>query len=111
MTTKLERESDYALAVSNLAGAKEGQEIYAIVRSVSASGMSRTISFYYVEEDGDLSNVTWSIGQILGYKMTTINGFNAIRVNGVGMDMCFSVIYDLGRVLKDNGYYFKSRQI
>ena len=104
-------QADLDYAKSNLEGAKEGQEILSIVRSVSSSGMSRTMSFYYVEEDGSLSNVTWSIAQILGYKVINYHGFNAIRVSGVGMDMCFAVVYDLGYVLKGNGYYYKSRQI
>lgn len=104
-------EADFENAKSNLQGAKEGQEILSIVRSVSASGMSRLISFYYVEEDGELSSITWSIAQILGYKVQNYHGFNAIRVNGCGMDMCFKIVYDLGYQLKGNGDYFRSRQI
>jgi len=89
---------------------QKGQEIYGTVRSVSSSGMSRKISFFTVE-DGELINLTYSIAELLGYKVQDFHGFNCIRVQGVGMDMIFKVVYDLGFILHSDGYFFRSRQI
>ena len=56
-------------------------------------------------------NITYAIADLLGYKVILVNGFNAIRVHGCGMDMIYKVIYDLGKVLHNDGYYFKSRAL
>jgi hypothetical protein len=89
---------------------KKGQEICGIVRSVSASGLSRKISFFAVV-DGELLNLTYCMAQFLGEKVGDYCGFNVINVQGVGMDMIFSTVYNFGIVLHDDGYYFKNRQI
>lgn len=102
---------DLQNAMDNLTGIEKDRDLYFIVRKVSSSGMSRVMSFYLGEQDGELSSVTWSIAQILGYKVIDFNGFNAIRVNGCGMDMGFKIAYDLGSVIYKDGYHFRSRQI
>ena len=51
------------------------------------------------------------MAQVLGYKVINYHGFNAIRVNGAGMDMGFKVIYDLGVALYKDGYHFEARAI
>lgn len=59
-------------------------KIYAIVRGVSKSGMSRRLSFFMIE-DGDLRNITHVIAQCLG---KTLNEQEwSFRVSGCGMDM------------------------
>jgi hypothetical protein len=78
---------------------KPGDAVYCIVRSVSASGMSRTISLFVI--DGEhFSDVTHSAAIVMGDKLAK-NG--ALRVNGCGMDMCFATVYNLGRYLWPNG--------
>lgn len=90
-------------------GLRDGATVYAVVRSVSASGMSRTMSFFVgsVDRDGRpaVSNVTWQVAKLLGYRLQDSRyGERVIRVNGTGMDMVFAVVYDLSNALFGNGY-------
>lgn len=72
-------------------------KIYAKVEHVSRSGMSRTMSFYMIE-DGELINITHVISQALDYKLNE-NSWT-IRVQGCGMDMIFFVLNRFANVLK-----------
>lgn len=72
--------------------------IYTILRSVSHSGMSRKISFK-VADGSSIFDITYLVAKVLDYKMINANGFNAIRVNGCGMDMGFHLVYSLSSVL------------
>jgi len=82
----------------------KGDTIYGIVKSVSSSGMSRTIKFYTIKDNRPMF-LSWSIGQLLGYKLREDG---TLRVSGVGMDMIFKIVYDLGAVVHSDGYYFRS---
>lgn len=59
-------------------------KIYAVVRGVSKSGMSRSLSFFMIE-DGDLRNITHVIAQALEKKLNDQKW--SFRVSGCGMDM------------------------
>lgn len=72
--------------------------IYTIVRSVSASGMSRTMSFKVVK-DGELCDITYYVAGLLNYSLNDYHGHNTIRVNGCGMDMAFHVVSSVATVL------------
>jgi len=96
--------TDRARALDIVGQLDKGATIYGIVKSVSSSGMSRTIKFYTIKDNRPMF-LSWSIGQLLGYKMKEDG---TIRVSGVGMDMIFKVIYDLGAVVHNDGYYFRS---
>lgn len=76
---------------------KPGDTIPVIIRSVSRSGMSRTMDFY----SPDLSWLSGYIAAACGYSRTRDG---ALRVKGCGMDMAFSVVYDLGRALWPDGF-------
>ena len=82
--------------------------IYSIVRSVSQSGVSRTIDFYVIKDDKPIW-ITPAIRDILDYKQDAKT--NALKVNGTGMDMCFHVVNSLGYKLFDDGYYFRSERL
>jgi hypothetical protein len=101
------RYTDEMRALDIVKGLDKGDTIYGIVKSVSASGMSRTIKFYTIKDNRPVF-LTWSIGQLLGYKMKEDG---TIRVSGVGMDMIFKVVYDLGYVVYSDGYYFRSNSL
>lgn len=59
-------------------------KIYAIVRGVSRSGMSRRLSFFMIM-DGELRNITHVVAQCIGH---TLNEHElSFRVSGCGMDM------------------------
>ena len=64
-------------------------KIYAKVEHVSRSGMSRTMSFYMIE-DGELINITHVVARVCGYRLNEDNW--TIRVCGCGMNMIFFVL-------------------
>lgn len=79
---------------------KPGDTVYCMVRSVSSSGMSRTISLYIIE-NGKLRNIDGLVVDVLDYRESKRGGF---VVNGCGMDMCFGTVYNLGRYLFPDGF-------
>jgi hypothetical protein len=88
----------------------EGSTVYTVLRSVSSSGMSRTLSLK-VAKDGKILDLTYYAGTVLDWPIVEVNGSRAIRVGGCGMDMGFHTVYTLSRALfreegstKDAGY-------
>jgi hypothetical protein len=88
----------------------EGDTIYTVLRSVSSSGMSRTLSLK-VAKDGKILDLTYYASIVLEWPLVEVNGSRALRVGGCGMDMGFHTVYSLSRVLfreegntKDAGY-------
>ena len=76
-----------------------GQTIFCTLRSVSSSGMSRRISFHSIVGD-ELRSLDYLMSHALRYKQSSSGG---LVVSGCGMDMAFSVVYNLGAVLWPNG--------
>jgi hypothetical protein len=104
ITKKVQAQTDQELARMSLREMLEGDDkprMGTILRHVSASGMSRDISVYYKER-----NITYEVAQAMGEKWRDSQGFNAIRVQGCGMDMGFHLVYGLSSVLfgHDGGY-------
>jgi hypothetical protein len=77
---------------------KEGDTVYTVLRSVSSSGMSRTISLK-VAKDGKILDLTYYASILLDWTLVEVNGSRALRVGGCGMDMGFHTVYTLSRVL------------
>lgn len=92
-----ERERAQALILDLLDTGADHPTIYTILRSKSASGMSREISLKVVK-GGEIYDLTYSAGILLDMRLTR-SSHNALRVNGCGMDMGFSVVYNLASVL------------
>lgn len=88
----------------------EGDTVYSVIRSVSASGMSRTISLKVIS-GGQLCDITYSVAGLLGYSVINYHGYNAIRVNGAGMDMCFHIVSEIATVLFNDYKALRSEQI
>lgn len=83
---------------------KPGTTIYTNVNRVSSSGMSRNISLYAIipakkGEPARLANITYSVSVVTGFSMKE----GGIQVSGCGMDMCFHLVYSLGRSLWPKG--------
>lgn len=76
----------------------EGATVYTLLRSVSASGMSRHISLLVAKGD-EITDITYYAAGVLGESLYERNGHRAIRVNGCGMDMGFHLVYNLASVL------------
>jgi hypothetical protein len=77
---------------------KEGSTVYTVLRSVSSSGMSRTLSLK-VASEGKILDLTYYAGTVLDWPIVEVNGSRALRVGGCGMDMGFHTVYTLSRVL------------
>lgn len=77
---------------------KPGSTVYGIVRTVSRSGMSRTIDFFVMPtKKGDRPMyLSGYMATLLGY---TRDSSGALRVSGCGMDMVFHTVYNLSSVL------------
>lgn len=69
--------------------------VYTSIRSVSRSGMSRTMDLYVIR-NGELRRITWHVAQAAGF---TLNKRGHLKVSGCGMDMGFHVVYNLGHAL------------
>ena len=93
---------------------KPGRTVYSQIVNVSASGMQRSIKFFAIIDD-KLINITHKVACVLGHKMHKNGG---LIVTGCGMDMAFSVVYNIGRTLwgtetgqRDAGYSLNSQII
>jgi hypothetical protein len=60
--------------------------------------MTRAISLKVIK-DGQLYDITYAVSRALGEKCADANGHNVIKVQGVGMDMGFHLVYNLSSVL------------
>ena len=85
-------------AASLLGLLEAGDTVYSVLRHVSASGMSRNIDFYVIKDNQPLF-ITGSIASLLDMKRAK----QGLTVTGCGMDMGFSVVYNLGAALWPNG--------
>ena len=93
---------------------KPGTKVYTILRHVSSSGMSRSISLVVpVREKGrdgkmrtDMIHLDGNAARALGYTFDRKNG--GIKMSGAGMDMGFHLVYNLGRTLFPNGGSLKN---
>jgi hypothetical protein len=73
--------------------------IYGIVKHVSQSGMMRHITFFTIVDNKPIE-LDWYISTLLDYKR--VKGSSGLKVQGCGMDMVFSVVYNLGCALWNN---------
>lgn len=74
-----------------------GSVVSVVLRHVTASGMSRSISVLHADPDGHVNDVSWLVARATGDKLDTKHG--GIKVGGVGMDMGFHLVYGLARTL------------
>jgi hypothetical protein len=100
MTKKEEKALDVAYAREQLLThyLSEGDTVYTVLRSVSSSGMSRTISLK-VAKEGKILDLTYYASILLDWPLVEVNGSRALRVGGCGMDMGFHTVYTLSSIL------------
>ena len=103
-TKKAIRETEKQDAIERLREwLKPGDTVYTILRNVSRSGMQREISLKAMHKDGSEGmlhldgNVALACGERIGKH-------DGIVVGGCGMDMGFSLVYNLSSVLFREGY-------
>ena len=75
---------------------KPGDMVYTKLNHVSRSGMTRSIEVMVFRDNAPI-NLTWRVSEVLGYKIH--NKHWGLKVGGCGMDMGFSVIYNLSSAL------------
>jgi hypothetical protein len=77
-----------------------GDKVYCILRRVSRSGMRRRIDLYTFK-DGDRVYLSGYAARAMDDRLSEQGG---IIVDGCGMDMGFSLVYNLGRTLFPKGF-------
>lgn len=78
-----------------------GATVCTILRHVSRSGMSRSISVVVDGPDGP-TDVDWLVRKALG--MTFDRNHAGLKVSGCGMDMGFYLVYNLSATLYPQGF-------
>ena len=102
-------EEDYDNAISALKRYfPKGRTVYTTLNHVSQSGMTRHIDVLAPamtkNRDGrglSIVNVSYYVANACGYNRAKDG---SLKVGGCGMDMGFSVAYDLSRTLYGDGY-------
>lgn len=96
--TKEEEKESREFLLKNL---PPGTRVFTIVKHVSRSGMMRRIIPFIIinNEPYDLS---WHIARLGLFKRKYPN--EGLEVYGCGMDMCFHLVYELGRILYPEGF-------
>ncbi len=91
-------------------GIVRGDVIYTIVKSVAASGMSRTIDLYKIEScdsHGYVRKLYLSrrVAAATGYKMgkDRFGNYNGVKIGGAGMDMGFHLVESLSYAMFGDG--------
>lgn len=96
------KEQEKIEALDSLKGIlKPGNEVYTSLKHVSSSGMTRHIQVL-VAEGERITDISYLVGKALDYKMNKYG--DGLVVSGCGMDMGFSVIYNLSSVLFKDGF-------
>jgi hypothetical protein len=99
--TKKQKEKEKAEAREYLLTLlKPGDTILTNLRRVSASGMSRLIQCLVIV-DGEPRDISYHVAK-LSYSYDSKTGY--VRAGGAGMDMGFSVVYNLSSALFPNGF-------
>ncbi len=80
---------------------KPGDTVYTVLRHVSKSGMRRRIDLYLLK-DGEPFFLTGYAAKAMDYRWDDRGG--GIITDGCGMDMGFSLVYNLGRYLYPEGF-------
>ncbi len=78
---------------------KPGDTVYTVLKHVSQSGMSRRIDFYAIKKNQPVFLSGW-MADLLDYRQ---HKDGCLVVGGCGMDMGFSVVYNLGYALWPKG--------
>jgi hypothetical protein len=100
MSTKVQ-EAEQAEAVKRLREEiKPGETLHTILRHVSKSGMSRSISIVQLKcKRGKPQNYDWSylVAKAIGENIDQT--YDGIKIGGAGMDMGFELVYRLSMAL------------
>jgi len=99
MATKQDVERNEAIAELRKLGVRPGVKILTKVTHVARSGMSRTIACYIVKR-GEVREISHLVARATGH---TCGADGAVKIGGCGMNMCFQLVYLLGRAMFPRG--------
>lgn len=99
-TDTLRRKAEDALRPLLTPNGNDRRTVYTLVTHASASGMSRCIRLFVIE-DNQPRDITGYVARALGYRVSDRHG--GVVVTGCGMDMGFHVVRNLGYHLFPNG--------
>lgn len=106
MSKALDKATEQAAARARLENVfPEGSRVYTILRHVSQSGMSRSISVVGQDTDGVLWDASYLVARALDAKVD--QRYGGVKRQGCGMDMGFDLVYSLARALHGDGYALK----
>lgn len=74
-----------------------GSTAYTILRHVSRSGMSRSISVIVIDNENEPIDVSFLVARLLGWRLDHERG--GVKVSGFGMDMGFHLVYEMSCAL------------
>ncbi len=80
--------------------------IYTKVNHVARSGMMRAISSYIIVDNKPVC-IDWEIERLTSYKQN--KNHDGLTVHGCGMDMGFSLVYNLSSILYPKGFKSSER--
>lgn len=84
----------------------KGTTLYTVLRRVSRSGMTRVIDVKVIEGNQPRNVIVQEFRDCAkGCEQESKWGGN-YKVTGCGMDMGFWLVYELGQLVHQNGYYF-----
>jgi len=86
---------------------KHKDAIYTVLQNVSSSGMTRHIMCLIVKKK-EIVNISWEVADALDYKMNKSG--DAVVVGGCGMDMGFSLVYNLSSLFPFHYYNVKEEK-
>jgi hypothetical protein len=75
---------------------KPGETLRTVLRHVSSSGMSRSISIIQIKRGGTF-DWSWLVAKAIGEKIDQKH--EGIKIQGAGMDMGFELVYRLSMAL------------
>jgi hypothetical protein len=85
---------------------KPGQTVYVVLRHVSQSGMSRSLSAVIptIDKNGKpgIYDITHLVSQACDLTIDSHHG--GVKIGGCGMDMAFELVYLLGRAMYPQGF-------
>ena len=82
------------------------KKVYIVIERVSRSGLTRWLRLYIYDKKNDyLKNITYEVSKALDWRFS--NKYNALEVEGVGLNIPFATVYHLSHLLFRKGYYLK----
>jgi hypothetical protein len=102
MTKAEEKAAEQKAAVRELRKiVKPGDTLHTILRHVSRSGMSRSISVVKVDKRGGIRQLDYLVAIALDRKVDDHR--EGIKIGGAGMDMGFALVYEISAKLYGYG--------